>query len=188
MIRNFWDKKAHIYNHFIKKDARAYEKMYELMRPVVKGKTVLDLATGTGLIAGNLVGDAGMIEATDASPAMIAEAKSNYRSAKLHFSVQDMFCMPYVDNTFDVVIVANALHIVKEPERVLPEIRRVLKKDGILIAPTFTHSDNRTAGKMCSAPGFLPVNLCGMYPDCRSDGKEPRTAAKPCRVPECTKN
>lgn len=113
MIRNFWDKNAHIYNHFMKKDARAYEKMCELMRPVVKGKTVLDLATGTGLIAGNLVGDAGMIEATDASPAMIAEAKSNYRSAKLHFSVQDMFCMPYVDNTFDVVIVANALHIVK---------------------------------------------------------------------------
>ena len=52
----------------MKKDARAYEKMYELMRPVVKGKTVLDLATGTGLIAGKLVGDAGMIEATDASP------------------------------------------------------------------------------------------------------------------------
>ena len=154
MIRNFWDKNAHIYNHFMKKDARAYEKMYELMRPVVKGKTVLDLATGTGLIAGNLVGDAGMIEATDASPAMIAEAKSNYRSAKLHFSVQDMFCMPYVDNTFDVVIVANALHIVKEPERVLSEIRRVLKIDGILIAPTFTHSDNRTAGKNVQCSGL----------------------------------
>ena len=89
MIRNFWDKKAHIYNHFIKKDARAYEKMYELMRPVVKGKTVLELATGTGLIAGNLVGDAGMIEVTDASPAMIAEAKSNYRSASWYLMLPE---------------------------------------------------------------------------------------------------
>ena len=41
---------------------------------------------------------------------------------------------------FDVVIVSNALHIVPQPEKALAEIRRVLKDDGVLIAPTFTHS------------------------------------------------
>ena len=71
---------------------------------------------------------------------MIAEAKRDTRSAKLHFSVQDMFCLPYAKESFDVVIVSNALHIVPQPEKAHAEIRRVLKDDGTLIAPTFTLS------------------------------------------------
>ena len=59
-----------------------------------------------------------------------------------------MFRLPYADRSFDVVIVSNALHIVPEPERALAEIRRVLKDDGILIAPTFTHAENSFPGKV----------------------------------------
>ncbi len=36
------------------------------------------------------------------------------------------------------MIISNALHIMPEPQKALSEIRRVLKNDGILIAPTFT--------------------------------------------------
>ena len=79
---------------------------------------------------------------------MIAEAKRDNRSAKLHFSVQDMFCLPYADGSFDAVIVSNALHIVPQPEKALAEIRRVLKDDGVLIAPTFTHAGNSFSGKV----------------------------------------
>lgn len=132
----------------MRKDATAYEQMYELLRPVVQHKTVLELATGTGLIAKNIVNSAAYIEAKDASPEMIAEAKRDNRSAKLHFSVQDMFHLPYAEGSFDVVIVANALHIVPEPEKALAEIRRVLKDDGVLVAPTFTHADNSFLGKV----------------------------------------
>lgn len=146
--QNFWDKNAGRYDRFMRKDAASYEQMYELLRPVVRHKTVLELATGTGVIAKNIVNSAAHIEATDASPEMIAEAKRDNRSAKLHFSVQDMFHLPYADESFDVVIVANALHIVPEPEKALSEIRRVLKDDGVLVAPTFTHADNAFFGKV----------------------------------------
>lgn len=95
--KNFWDKNAGRYDCFMRKDAAAYEQMYELLRPVVRHKTVLELATVTGLIAKNIVNSAAHIEATDASPEMIAEAKRDNRSAKLHFSVQDMFHLPYAD-------------------------------------------------------------------------------------------
>src|SRR5699024_1486083 len=98
----------------------AYDEMYELIRPEVKAKTVLELATGTGLIAKNIVNAAAHIEATDASPEMIAEAKRDNRSAKLHFSVQDMFRLPYVEESFD----------------------------GVIIAPTFTHAGNSFPGKV----------------------------------------
>ena len=120
--RNFWDKNASRYDRFMRKDRAAYDEMYAMIRPVVKAKTVLELATGTGLIAKNIVNAAAHIEATDASTEMIAEAKRDNQSAKLHFSVQDMFRLPYADKSFDVVIVSNALHIVPQPEKALQEL------------------------------------------------------------------
>ena len=146
--KNFWDKNAGRYDRFMRKDRAAYEELYELIRPIVRHKTVLELATGTGLIAKHIVNAAAHIEATDASPEMIAESKRDNQSAKLHFSVQDMFRLPYADKSFDVVIVSNALHIVPQPEKALQEIKRVLKDDGTLIAPTFTHAGNSFSGKV----------------------------------------
>ena len=146
--QTFWDKNAGRYDLFMRKDAAAYAQLYELLRPVVRRKTALELATGTGLIAKNIVSSADHIEATDASAEMIAEARRDNRSTKLHFSVQDMFHLPYADESFDVIIVANALHIVPEPQNALSEIRRMLRNDGVLVAPTFTHADNSFFGRV----------------------------------------
>ena len=146
--KNFWDRNAGRYDRFMRKDGAAYGEMYALIQPIVRHKTVLELATGTGLIAKHIVNAAAHIEATDASAEMIAEAKRDNRSAKLHFSVQDMFRLPYAEESFDVVIVSNALHIVPQPEKALAEIRRALKDDGVLIAPTFTHAGNSFSGKV----------------------------------------
>ena len=88
--KNFWDKNAGRYDRFMRKDRAAYEEMYAHIRTVVKAKTVLELATGTGLIAKNIVNAAAHIEATDASAEMIAEAKRDNQSAKLHFSVKQL--------------------------------------------------------------------------------------------------
>ena len=146
--QNFWDKNAGRYDRFMRKDAAAYERLYRLLRPVVRQKTVVELSNVTGLIAKHIVHSADHIEATDASQEMIEQAKQGVKSAKLYFSVQDMFHLPYADQSFDVVIVVNALHIVPEPEKALSEIRRVLKDDGVLVAPTFTHADNAFFGKV----------------------------------------
>ena len=69
--KNFWDKNAGRYARFMQKDRAAYDERYELIRPVVRHKTVLELATGTGLIAKHIVIAAAHIEATDASAEMI---------------------------------------------------------------------------------------------------------------------
>lgn len=49
----------------------------------------------------------------------------------------DETSLPYNDKSFDAVIIANALHIIPDPNAALLEIDRVLKEDGILIAPNF---------------------------------------------------
>ena len=132
----------------MRKNAIAYDQLYALLRPAVWHKTVWEVATGTGQVAKHLLCSADHIEATDASAAMIAQAKRGDFSSKLYFSVQDMFHLPYADQSFDVVIVSNALHIVPHPEKALIEFRRVLKNDGTLIAPTFTHAENSPWGNL----------------------------------------
>ena len=44
------------------------------------------------------------------------------------------------------MVIANALHILQEPDKVMAEIRRVLKPGGWLFAPTFVHGGGRLAG------------------------------------------
>lgn len=100
--------------------------------------TVLELACGTGLLSVKIAPIVKHLEATDFSAEMIKQAKMKSYSAKLHFSVQDATQLPYAPESFDVVVISNALHIMPDPKASLRNIRRVLKDDGILIAPTFT--------------------------------------------------
>lgn len=44
----------------------------------------------------------------------------------LSFEVADAINLPYADGSFDVVIIANALHVMENPEQALSEINRVL--------------------------------------------------------------
>ena len=47
--QNFWDKNAGRYDRFMRKDAAAYAQMYELLRPVVRHKTVPVASSSTVL-------------------------------------------------------------------------------------------------------------------------------------------
>ena len=69
----------------MRKNAIGYDQLYALLRPAVWHKTVLEVATGTGQVAKHLLCSADHIEATDASAAMIAQAKRGDFSSKLYF-------------------------------------------------------------------------------------------------------
>ena len=100
---------------------------------------VLELATGTGLIAINIADSVRSIVATDFSPKMIETAKKKRVPGNVYFSVEDATALSFADNSFDAVIISNALHIMPDPELVLENIKRVLKPNGLLIAPNFSH-------------------------------------------------
>ena len=98
---------------------------------------VLEIACGTGQLSFPLAPFVRHYEATDFSPAMIHEANKNVVPLGLHFSVEDATSLSFENESFDAVIIANALHIMPNPNKALSEIYRVLKKDGLLYAPTF---------------------------------------------------
>lgn len=139
--KNFWNRYAKIYDIEIDRFNRsAYEEMYRLISGTLKKEMkVLEIATGTGLIAVNIADSVQSIEATDFSPQMIGTAMKKRAPGNVHFSVEDATALSFLDQTFDAVIISNALHIMPDPGVVLNNIRRVLKPNGLLIAPTFSH-------------------------------------------------
>ena len=143
----FWQKIARHYPSMMKRSAPLYSEICSRIRPhLSRDMNVLELACGTGQLSVPLSPYVRLWEATDYSPNMIAEAKKRVTSSRLHFSVQDAAALPYAHETFDAVVIVNALHILQEPDKVIAEIRRVLKPGGWLFAPTFVHGGGRLAG------------------------------------------
>lgn len=160
--KTFWNKWAKRYDRAMSGDGQMYAQIVSRMKKKLnRNMTVLELACGTGLLSVQIAGSVKMMEATDFSEDMIEQAKSKSHSSRLHFSVQDATDLPYVKETFDAVFISNALHIMPYPEKALSEIRRVLKKDGILIAPTFTAAGS-LGGRLRIASWNFPVFGCSI--------------------------
>ena len=150
MSKSFWNRYARFYDSEVLRFSRnAYEEMYRSMaRQLTKDMDVLEIATGTGLIALNIAEYVHSIEATDYSPKMIETASKKQVPPNVHFSVEDATALSFAAGSFDAVVISNALHIMPSPERALAQIRRVLKPGGLLIAPNFTHGHLKESGKV----------------------------------------
>lgn len=143
--KKFWQRFAKLYSPFMERgNKQTYDKIcVEAVPYLNKEMNVLELACGSGQLSFRLATKTNHWEATDFSENMIAEAKKKKPIPRgLYFSVQDAGKLPYVDKTFDAVMIANALHIMPEPDKAMAEICRVLKQDGILFAPTFVHGES----------------------------------------------
>lgn len=143
--KNFWNRYAKLYDFEINRfSGKAYKEMYRLMAGVLSSDLdVLEVATGTGLIAVNIAAHVRHLEATDFSPKMISKAKKKKAPGNVHFSVEDATKLSFEDASFDAVIISNALHIMPDPVKTLLEISRVLKPNGLLIAPNYSHGHLR---------------------------------------------
>jgi ubiquinone/menaquinone biosynthesis C-methylase UbiE len=151
MKKKIWDLYAPIYERAMRADANIYEFMYARIPKVIRGKEVLEIATGPGLLAKHVAPAAKRMVATDYSDGMIREANKGERPSNLTFEVADATELPYMDDSFDVVLIANALHVMPEPEKALSEINRVLRLDGILIAPNFVEHRGGFTSRVWSA-------------------------------------
>jgi ubiquinone/menaquinone biosynthesis C-methylase UbiE len=151
--RKFWDRYARFYDAEVLRFSRlAYAQMYARISQALSAEMkVLEIATGTGLIALNIAPYVHSVEATDFSPKMIETAQRKDGPKNVHFSLEDATSLTFNDHAFDAVIISIALHIMPDPGMVLAEIKRVLKPGGLLIAPTFSHGHLRGSASKFSA-------------------------------------
>ena len=175
--KKFWERTARLYGPIQERsNAPLYEAVAEHCRPYLTGDTrVLELACGSGQLTIPLCACAGYWEATDFAPAMVRE--TGRRCPGVCTSVQDATALTCGDGSFDVVLIANALHIMPEPERAMEEIRRVLSPGGILLAPTFVYEGegNRLRMKLMELVGFRTFvrwNLNGLAGFLEANGFE----------------
>ena len=126
--KQFWDRFSIRYSGFMCRFRATYQQICKAMRPFLKRDMyVLELACGTGQLSVPLSPCVRSLEATDFSAEMIRQAKKQVHSSRLHFSVQDATKLPYGPESFDAVVISNALHIMPHPEKALAEAWRVLK-------------------------------------------------------------
>ncbi|MDR1821048.1 MAG: class I SAM-dependent methyltransferase [Oscillospiraceae bacterium] len=136
--KRFWNRSAAFYDASRRPDSPAYDAVISRIRArLTPEMNVLELATGTGIIALRTADCCRTIEATDFSEEMIRVAKSKAAPENVTFAVADATALPYADGRFDAVIISNALHIMPNPQKALENIRRVLRDGGILFAPTY---------------------------------------------------
>ena len=136
--KKFWNKFAKLYAPFMKKDKGVYDNVCEYIRPYLnRNMNVLGLACGSGQLSFNLSKYAKNWIGTDFSEQMILEARKRGENENLTFEVADATSLSFSDGEFNCVVIANALHIMPEPDEAMREIYRVLKPNGILSAPTF---------------------------------------------------
>jgi len=147
--RTFWDRFAGKYDAFMKYFSPEYPELIQRISRNVEGaQRILEVGTGTGLIALALDGAGQKIDALDISPVMITRAREKGCALGLdsiRFVIGSAYRLPWPDESYDVVVCANTLHVLEEPGRVVSEMRRVLKCGGELIVPTYCHGEGQRA-------------------------------------------
>lgn len=92
------------------------------------GVRLLDVATGTGLVAGKGASRGIVATGIDFASSMISVAKRNYPQAQ--FDIGDAEALSFEDASFDAVICQFGLQHMADPDAAIAESYRVLKSGG----------------------------------------------------------
>ena len=102
----------------------------------IPGSWVLDVATGTGLVARELAHRNVRVIGLDQSPAMTARGRGNVRESglqdRVRFVLGQAQSLPFGDASFDGVTFTYLLRYVDDPAATVDELVRVLRPGGVM--------------------------------------------------------
>lgn len=99
---------------------------------ITSGEHVLDVGTGTGVVAITAARAGARVTGLDLTPALLEQARENARIAQqdLVWTEGDAEQLPYPDASFDVVLSQFGHMFAPRPDVAVAEMRRVLKPGG----------------------------------------------------------
>jgi len=169
--KEFWDKAADNYD----KTEERFEHIHHTSRESTKkhikdSDVVLDYGCGTGTTACELASHVKEIQAIDISGRMIeiSNEKAAARGVEnVNFAQADIFDERYSQDSFDVILAFNMLHIVPDPQSVVQRIHELLKPDGSFISVTpclrdkmsFLVSTQIQLVRLLCSVGIIPVPI-----------------------------
>jgi len=140
-MMNFWDRVAGVYDLAEALNVGVYPRLQRMTeRLVPRGAKVLDCAAGTGALSISAAKRASEVLCTDCSEKMLAAAKRKAKALgveNIRFGRCDIFEIDAPDETYDVTIAGNVLHLIDDPERAVRELSRVTKRGGRILLPCF---------------------------------------------------
>ena len=93
---------------------------------------VAEFGCGTGFFTAPLAAKAESVVATDISAGMLAVATSRVTAKNVTFQVEDCQKTSFRDDAFDTAFVSLVIHFT-DPARTVAEMRRIVKRGGMLI-------------------------------------------------------
>jgi demethylmenaquinone methyltransferase / 2-methoxy-6-polyprenyl-1,4-benzoquinol methylase len=100
------------------------------------GGHVLDVATGTGLVAAELVRRGFRVTGVDQSPEMLASARRRF-GARVELVEASAEALPFDDASFDHLTVTYLLRYVEDPAATLVELARAVRPGGVVASLEF---------------------------------------------------
>jgi len=106
---------------------------YQFAAELVRGKSVLDVASGSGYGSGIMAAaGASRVVGVDRHPAAVHASENRY-SPSASFLLADGERLPIKDHSFECVVSFETIEHVRHPELFLSELKRVLSPGGTLI-------------------------------------------------------
>ena len=125
---------------------------------LVSGKRVLDAGCGTAY-GTEILARAGAAEVlgVDLDPGVVEAARPSALE-NVTLEVADVRALPFEDGSFELAVCFEVIEHVEEPERVLDELRRVVRRDGLLLVSS-PNRDVYPPGNPHHKHEFLPDEL-----------------------------
>ncbi|BBB28300.1 bifunctional demethylmenaquinone methyltransferase/2-methoxy-6-polyprenyl-1,4-benzoquinol methylase UbiE [Neptunomonas japonica] len=120
-----------------------------------RGNKILDIAGGTGDLTmrfSRIVGTEGKVVLADINDSMLKVGRDRLMdrgvAGNVEFVQANAECLPFPDNTFDVITIAFGLRNVTDKDAAIRSMARVLKPGGKVMILEFSKTDNPALTKM----------------------------------------
>jgi len=151
--KRFYDRISRYYDYLTGAFERKYAEMALERLSVSEGETVLEIGFGTGRCLKRIaesIGPKGKAYGIDLSTGMMQISKERLEKASLQDRVK-LFCgdaanLPFDDSTFDAVFMSFTLELFDtlEIQKVLEQIKRVLKSEGRLVVVSMSKENGES--------------------------------------------
>lgn len=123
-----------LYESYVGRWSRLVAQEFIRWLAIPEGSRWLDVGCGTGALSQTMLAKANpkKVKGIDRSQGFVEFARSRVADSRVEFEVGDAQALPVESDMYDVAVSGLVLNFVPEPHKMMAEMRRAVRKDGII--------------------------------------------------------